>query len=227
MGSAPIIRRGACGGWRWRFRIPSPNIKATSPSPTAAAEIIRCSTWPKITTGRTRKLGGLGTGPHAPVYVHSDRGFVLRAAAFRRSCIGSPLPLSAYIPQQDGGGVAGEIFRSDVTGDGTVGDLLPGTILGNTGKYSTSKLTKAIALLQHQLCRAVDAGGQCAGSRGLFSHGPTAKAGSLRAVCSDPPTGLPGHCVCASDLAEDDGSAVEPSIPGGRAGEVGAEHLHI
>jgi hypothetical protein len=59
--------------------------------------------------------------------------------------LASPLPLSVYIPQQDGGGVAGEIFRSDVTGDGTVGDLLPGTFLGSTGKYSTANLTKAIA----------------------------------------------------------------------------------
>ena len=41
--------------------------------------------------------------------------------------LASPLPLSLYIPQQDGGGVAGEIFRSDLTGDGTVGDLLPGS----------------------------------------------------------------------------------------------------
>jgi hypothetical protein len=59
--------------------------------------------------------------------------------------LASPLPLSAYIPQQDGGGVAGEIFRSDISGDGTVGDLLPGTSIGSTGKYSTSKVTKAIA----------------------------------------------------------------------------------
>jgi hypothetical protein len=39
--------------------------------------------------------------------------------------LASPLPLSARLPQQDGGGVAGEIFRSDLTGDGTVGDLCP------------------------------------------------------------------------------------------------------
>ncbi len=58
--------------------------------------------------------------------------------------LASPLPLTAYIPQSDGGGVAGEIFRSDLTGDGTVGDLIPGYI-GSTGKYSTSKLTKSIA----------------------------------------------------------------------------------
>src|SRR5208283_1047252 len=48
--------------------------------------------------------------------------------------IGSPLALTAYLPQQDGGGVAGEIFRTDVTGDGTVGDLLTGSFLGSTGK---------------------------------------------------------------------------------------------
>jgi hypothetical protein len=58
--------------------------------------------------------------------------------------LASPLPLTASIPQQDGGGVPGEIFRSDVTGDGTVGDLLPGTAIGSTGKYSTTNVTKAI-----------------------------------------------------------------------------------
>jgi hypothetical protein len=60
--------------------------------------------------------------------------------------LASPLPLSVFIPQQDGGGVAGEIFRSDFTGDGTVGDLLPGTSIGSTGKYSASNVTKAIVL---------------------------------------------------------------------------------
>jgi hypothetical protein len=58
--------------------------------------------------------------------------------------LASPLPLSLYIPQQDGGGVPGEIFRSDLTGDGTVGDLLPLTNIGSAGKYSTSKVTQAI-----------------------------------------------------------------------------------
>ena len=60
--------------------------------------------------------------------------------------VASPLPLSVYVPQQDGGGVAGEIFRSDLTGDGTVGDLLPQTHIGSTGKYSTSNLTKVIRI---------------------------------------------------------------------------------
>jgi Carboxypeptidase regulatory-like domain len=58
--------------------------------------------------------------------------------------LASPLPLTAYVPQQDGGGVPGEIFRSDLSGDGQPGDLLPGFI-GNAGKYPTSKLTQSIA----------------------------------------------------------------------------------
>jgi len=57
----------------------------------------------------------------------------------------SPLPLSLYLPQQDGGGVAGEIFRTDVTGDGTVGDLLPGKMkIGSAGRYTTDNVTQAI-----------------------------------------------------------------------------------
>jgi len=57
----------------------------------------------------------------------------------------SPLPLSVYLPQQNGGGVAGEIFRTDITGDGTVGDLLPTTKIGSTGTHSASSLSTAIA----------------------------------------------------------------------------------
>ena len=56
----------------------------------------------------------------------------------------SPLPLSLYLPQQDGGGVPGEIFRTDVTGDGTIGDLLPGTKIGSVGRYTVDNTTKVI-----------------------------------------------------------------------------------
>ncbi|MGB9074962.1 MAG: hypothetical protein WCC22_20170, partial [Terriglobales bacterium] len=57
----------------------------------------------------------------------------------------SPLESSARLPQLNGGGAAGEIFRTDVTGDGTVGDLLPGTGVGGLGGYSGNNLGKAIA----------------------------------------------------------------------------------
>jgi hypothetical protein len=83
--------------------------------------------------------------------------------------LASPLPLSAYVPQQDGGGVAGEIFHSDITGDGTVGDLLTGTILGSTGKYSPSNLTKAITYYNNNVGGKLTPAGQVLAKRGLFS----------------------------------------------------------
>src|SRR5260370_41592228 len=64
--------------------------------------------------------------------------------------LASPLPLSAYIPQQDGGGVAGGIFRSDLTGDGTVGDPFPG-LIGSTGKCLTRKFCKSITFYNSAL----------------------------------------------------------------------------
>ena len=57
----------------------------------------------------------------------------------------SPLELSARLPQANGGGVAGEIFRTDATGDGTVGDLVPGTGVGGLGGYSGSDLSRVVA----------------------------------------------------------------------------------
>jgi hypothetical protein len=48
--------------------------------------------------------------------------------------VDSPLPLTLQLPQLNGGGVPGEIFRSDFTGDGTVQDVLPGTNVGSFGR---------------------------------------------------------------------------------------------
>jgi hypothetical protein len=83
--------------------------------------------------------------------------------------VASPLPLSAYIPQQDGGGVAGEIFRSDVTGDGTVGDLLPYTRIGTTGRYSTGELTKAISFYNREFAGKITPAGNDLITSQLFS----------------------------------------------------------
>jgi hypothetical protein len=63
----------------------------------------------------------------------------------------SPLPLSVHIPQLDGGGVAGEIFRSDITGDGSVGDLIYGTQVGGVGARKASDLHNAIVFFNQNL----------------------------------------------------------------------------
>jgi hypothetical protein len=110
--------------------------------------------------------------------------------------LASPLPLSVRVPQQDGGGVAGEIFRSDLTGDGTVGDLLPQTFIGSTGKYSTSKLTKVIQHYEATSAERLTPAGNSLVNSGLFTSD---QLGKLRAFAPDI-QGLPGHYAQATWL---------------------------
>jgi len=113
--------------------------------------------------------------------------------------LASPLPLSAYLPQQDGGGVAGEIFRSDLTGDGTVGDLLPGFI-GSTGKYSTAKLNQSIKFYNSTFGGKLTPAGSVLVNSGLFTGQQLVSLGAVSPlICSNVHTGiqdcngLPGH----------------------------------
>jgi hypothetical protein len=66
---------------------------------------------------------------------------------FRLGMIGhfySPLSSSLLVPNSGAG--AGEIFRTDFTGDGTVGDPLPGTHLGDFGRgISASSLNNLLS----------------------------------------------------------------------------------
>lgn len=109
--------------------------------------------------------------------------------------VASPLPLSAYIPQQDGGGVPGEIFRSDITGDGTVGDLLPGFI-GSTGKYSTSNVTKAIAAYNNSTAGNLTPAGQALVNSNLFTSQQLRALGAYAPLIQS----LPGHFAEATWL---------------------------
>lgn len=118
---------------------------------------------------------------------------------FRLSMIahlGSPLPLSAYIPEQDGGGVPGEIFRSDVTGDGTVGDLLPRTVIGSTGKYSNSNLTKAIKFYDTNYAGQLTPAGNELVTSQLFSASQLHQLGAYAPVIQP----IPGRAAQATWL---------------------------
>jgi len=108
--------------------------------------------------------------------------------------LASPLPLSLYIPQQDGGGVAGEIFRSDISGDGTVGDLV-GSI-GSTGKYSTSQLTKLLTYYNSTFAGKLTPAGQALTSAQLFSGSQLVQLGAYSPVIQ----GLPAHFAEATWL---------------------------
>ncbi len=121
--------------------------------------------------------------------------------------LASPLPLSVYVPQQDGGGVAGEIFRSDLTGDGTVGDLVPQTFIGSAGKYSTSKVTKMITNYNQTFAGKLTPAGQDLVNSQLFTGQELVSLGAYAPlICSNINSnpqncsGPPGHFAEATWL---------------------------
>jgi hypothetical protein len=64
----------------------------------------------------------------------------------------------------------GEIFRTDFTGDGTVGDPLPGTHVGSFGHgIDASNINTVDHELQQYLRQPADAGGPGAHPKGLFT----------------------------------------------------------
>ena len=110
--------------------------------------------------------------------------------------LASPLPLSVSVPQQDGGGVAGEIFRSDLTGDSTVGDLVPQTFLGSTGKYSTSNVTKMIANYNQSFAGKLTPAGEALVNSNLFTGAELVALGAFSPLIQAPP----GHFAEATWL---------------------------
>jgi hypothetical protein len=84
----------------------------------------------------------------------------------------SPLPTSIQVPTAAGGvnASAGEIFFSDFTGDGSVGDLLPGTKVGSFGRNtSVSGLTTLINNFNSNVATNVTPAGQALIDAGLFT----------------------------------------------------------
>jgi len=126
--------------------------------------------------------------------------------------LASPLPLSTYIPQQDGGGVAGEIFRSDVTGDGTVGDLLPKTSIGSTGRYSTGQLNDVIAFYNGNYAGKLTPAGQVLVNSRLFTGQQLVALGAYSPIIQS----LPGNYAQATWLKTMDVRLVWPFQVGER-----------
>jgi hypothetical protein len=146
--------------------------------------------------------------------------------------VGSPLPLSLYIPQMNGGGVPGEIFRSDISGDGTVGDLLTGTLIGNTGKYSATNVAKAISYYNRNVAgnptpaglalAGFNANGTPNGGAAVLSAEQLHALGAyapLISSCNPSPTacGPPGHFASATWLKTMDLQVAWPFALGERA----------
>jgi carboxypeptidase family protein len=105
----------------------------------------------------------------------------------------SPLPVTLFLPQAGGGGVPGEIFRSDATGDGTVGDVVPGTKVGDFGRgFGTNGLKTAISVYNRVFGgQLTPAGGQLVTSL-LFTTSQLVTLGAVTPNIQVPPAGNVG-----------------------------------
>lgn len=95
--------------------------------------------------------------------VHRGPQLSLIAHAF------SPLAITPLLAT-DAFGAPGEIFRTDVTGDGTVGDVLPGANIGSYGRsYNGSGINGTIQAYNANFAGKLTPAGQALVNAGLFT----------------------------------------------------------
>jgi hypothetical protein len=118
------------------------------------------------------------------------------AKGFQFSMIGhldSPLPLTLDMPQLNGGGVPGEIFRSDFTGDGTVQDVLPGTNVGAFGRgVSPGGLNSVINRYNQTYAGQATPAGQAVIATGLMTLTDLQALGGVMPNIANAPAGNVG-----------------------------------
>ena len=122
-------------------------------------------------------------------YVDLPRGLQLSVL----SHFWSPLSTSLVMPNTNLG--AGEIFRTDFTGDGTVQDLVPGTHVGSFDRgVSGSSINAVLANYNNTTALHLTPASQVLLQNGLFT---APQLGVGDALCYDNPTNLPVNSLCA------------------------------
>ncbi len=109
----------------------------------------------------------------------------------------SPLPLSLVLPQLQGGGQPGEIFRTDVTGDGTVGypaggggDIVPGSNVGSFGRsISPGNLNAFINNYNSKYANQLTPAGQALVSSSVFTSSQLLALGAETPQLDNAPSG--------------------------------------
>jgi hypothetical protein len=97
---------------------------------------------------------------------------------------------------------AGEIYRTDLTGDGTVGDIFPavgGQTVGKPGAFgrsvSASGLTNSISAWNASQAGTLTPAGQALVSANLFSTAELQELGAVKPTLAPPPAGEVGNDV--------------------------------
>jgi Carboxypeptidase regulatory-like domain len=135
------------------------------------------------------------TGPAALDRTHqfSFGGYADLPAHFRLGTIfhfDSPLPSALGVPTS---GEPGEIFRTDFTGDGTVGDPLPGTKIGSFMRgISVNGLTSVINNYNTNVANQATPAGQVLINNNLFTLAQLQTLGGVAPSVSTPPPGEVG-----------------------------------
>jgi hypothetical protein len=133
------------------------------------------------------------TGPNAVDRTHQvsvgavmDLPFATRLAM--TSHWDTAIPVTLFLPQS---GTPGEIFRTDVTGDGTIGDPVPGSNVGSFGRsIKKGDLNKFITSYSSADGNQLTPSGQALVTAGLFSQA------QLQSLCAITPSLSPmGNCA--------------------------------
>lgn len=118
-----------------------------------------------------------------------DLPFSLRASLI--SHFYSGLPLTLVVPNTGEG--AGEIFRTDFSGDGTVQDILPGTKIGSVNRsVPVPDLTQLLQNYNQKIANQPTPAGQVLIDRQLFTLDQLRALGGVTPAVSLPPPGQAG-----------------------------------
>jgi hypothetical protein len=109
--------------------------------------------------------------------------------------VASPQPSNLTVPTQ---GTVGEIFRSDLTGDGTFGDLIDSASgIGHPGSFmrsvSPQHLASAIANFNSTVAGTLTPAGQALVTAGLFTQAQLVTLGAVVPTIQAPPANNAGN----------------------------------
>ena len=103
---------------------------------------------------------------------------------------GSAVPITLTLPQSGG---PGEIFLTDVTGDGTVGDVVPGSNIGSYGRsIKASNINSFINTYNSTYAGQLTPAGQALVSATLFTSAQLQALGAVTPTLANAPAGQVG-----------------------------------